>query len=282
MENPTGSEVLLSVMESRAEMSERTEAQLSRCPAQCETASGQRTGSSLYVPRLKAVTAAPAHLPGLNGRSVRQLHHLGAVRAVRRVLVSVVAAIAVVVGASVALPAYAQATAAPPPPPPQTLTIPTTAVIASVDRDGYTATAPPPVQWPTALHTKISDGYGPRVSPCAGCSTLHLGVDFDAGWGAEVHAMAAGVVVEVNSPLLASLGNHLIIQHMIDGQVVTSVYGHMQYGSTYLNVGDTVKVGQVIGLVGSTGASTGPHLHFEIRIDGSPVNPLDWLYAKIG
>ncbi|MCC6269709.1 MAG: M23 family metallopeptidase, partial [Microbacteriaceae bacterium] len=226
--------------------------------------------------------ATPVRLPGLNGRSVRQLHHLGAVRVVRRALVSAIAAIAVIVGASMAVPAYAQATAAPPQAPPQVLTTPSTAVIATVERDGYTATPPPPVQWPTALHTKISDGYGPRVSPCDGCSSLHLAVDFDAGWGAEVHAMAAGVVIETNSSLLASLGNHMTIQHVIDGQVITSVYGHMQYGSTSLSVGDTVKVGQVIGLVGSTGASTGPHLHFEIRIDGEPVNPLDWLYARIG
>lgn len=204
-------------------------------------------------------------------------------RSVRRAFASFIAIVAVVVTASVTVPAYAQAAAAPPPPPPppQLLTVSTSAVAPDVARDGYTATAPPPVQWPTALHTQISDGYGPRVPPCDGCSSFHTGVDFIAGWGNDVRAMAAGVVVEVNDPMYSSLGNHLMIEHSIDGQTVTTIYGHMQYGFTSLNVGDTVKVGQVIGLVGSTGASTGPHLHFEIKVDGSSVNPLDWMYAHI-
>lgn len=205
-------------------------------------------------------------------------------RALPRFVVSGVAALAVLIAASVTVPAYAESTAnpLPPPPPPQTLSVSAAAETTAVFRDGYSVTAPPPIQWPTVQHTQISDGFGPRVPPCDGCSSFHAGVDINAGWGAEVHAMAAGVVIDANNPMYSSLGVHLIIQHSIDGQTVTTVYGHMQYGSTTLNVGDSVKVGQVIGLVGSTGASTGPHLHFEIRVEGTPVNPLDWLYARIG
>lgn len=294
-------------------MSKRIEARLSRCRARRENAFVQRTGSSHIVPRSQSALplraqpqeTAPrvppkvaagvsepkspgsnllgSRLPGLNGRSVRQLRHLRAVHSVRRVLVSAIAAIAVLVAAGLTAPAYAQAIAAPelPVTPPQTFSTAPTATIASVERDGYTVTAPPPVQWPTVNHSTISDGFGPRVSPCSGCSSNHPGVDILAGWGAEVHATAAGVVTETNSPFGASLGNHIMIQHEVDGQSVTSVYGHMQYGSTSLSVGDTVKVGQVIGLVGSTGASTGPHLHFEIRINDSAVNPIHWLQAHI-
>lgn len=184
--------------------------------------------------------------------------------------------------ASIGVPAYAEALAVPEYSPPlQVLTVSSSAHIAAVERDGYTVTAPPPVQWPTALHTKISDGYGPRASPCNGCSSMHLGTDFDAGYGAEVRAIAAGVVVKANEPFSGSLGNFVSIEHEIDGQAVTSVYGHMQYDSSPLKVGDTVKVGQFVGLVGSTGATTGPHLHFELWIGGSSVNPVEWLRAHI-
>lgn len=241
------------------------------------------------MPRTQSVTPArahqsakPPHLPGLNGRSVRRLRELRALRSLRSVLVAAVSAGALLVAASVAVPAYAEATAAPPPPPLQVLSVSPTAIVAAVERDGYSVTAPPPVQWPTAAHSGISSSFGPRAAPCSGCSSYHQGVDFDAGYGTEVRAMAAGVVVERNDPFLGALGNHVTIQHEIDGQVLTTVYGHMQYGYTSLSVGDTVKVGQVIGLVGSTGASTGPHLHFEIRIGGSAINPLPWLYAHIG
>jgi murein DD-endopeptidase MepM/ murein hydrolase activator NlpD len=97
-----------------------------------------------------------------------------------------------------------------------------------------------------------------------------------------VYAIAAGVVTETDNPNYAALGTYVVIQHVIDGTVIDSVYGHMQSGSMPLHVGDTVKVGQVIGLVGSTGASTGPHLHFELRINGSTINPLPWLHARLG
>ena len=68
----------------------------------------------------------------------------------------------------------------------------------------------------------------------------------------------------------------------IDGELVSSVYAHMQYGSMALRVGDGVSSGQVIGRIGSTGQSTGPHLYFEIRLGSTrPVDPVPWLAAHV-
>lgn len=201
----------------------------------------------------------------------------------RRTTALLAAAFALLLGAGYGIPAYAQSVAEPAPPAAQTLTVPADAVGATVSRDGYTVTDPPPLQWPVPRGTGVADGFGPRAAPCDGCSTFHEGVDFDAGYGAEVHAIAAGVVVETDNPNYSSLGVHVAIQHLIGGQAVTSVYGHMQTGSMRLKVGDIVTVGQVVGLVGSTGASTGAHLHFEVRVGGTrAVNPLAWLHARLG
>ena len=75
----------------------------------------------------------------------------------------------------------------------------------------------------------------------------------------------------------------MVIEHVINGEKIASVYAHMIHGSMLLKAGDPVKAGQVIGKTGNTGLSTGPHLHFEIRIggkDGTKVDPLKWLYAN--
>ncbi len=98
-----------------------------------------------------------------------------------------------------------------------------------------------------------------------------------------MHAIAAGTVVETDNPSDSSLGVHVAIQHVIDGVTIVSVYGHMQAGSMTLHVGDIVYADEVVGLVGSTGASTGPHLHFEIRMNGTdPINPLPWMHSQLG
>ncbi|MBX0300738.1 peptidoglycan DD-metalloendopeptidase family protein [Cryobacterium sp. 1639] len=136
------------------------------------------------------------------------------------------------------------------------------------------------VQWPFAVGVHVGDQFGPRN--CAGCSANHGGQDFNPGVGAPIQAIADGVVSYTEDGE-ASLGVHMIIDHMIDGELVSSVYAHMIHGSMLLETGDVVKVGQVIGKVGSTGMSTGPHLHFEIRvggIKGTKVAPLPWLYAN--
>jgi len=112
-------------------------------------------------------------------------------------------------------------------------------------------------------------------------SAGHQGNDFLPGAGTAILAIADGVVVaSTNND--GSLGVHVEIQHVIDGETVISTYSHMAAGSLNLSVGDTVVGGQQVGLVGSTGASTGPHLHFQILLaDGTPISPLPWLAAHV-
>ena len=136
------------------------------------------------------------------------------------------------------------------------------------------------IQWPFAVGVHIGDRFGYR--DCAGCSSDHHGQDFNPGYGAEIQAIADGVVSQ-STDNGGSLGTVMMIDHMIDGQVVTSVYAHMISGSRRFEVGDTVKVGDVVGQTGNTGMSTGPHLHFEIRlggVNGTWTDPLEWLYAN--
>lgn len=247
---------------------------------------------SFFVSTRAQILARPSvptrhspELPALNGRSVRNLRHVRAVKTVRGGVAAAAAAFAVVMAVGFAIPAYAAATATPPVYRVvlQSLVVSDAVPAIAISRDPYGVTVPPPLLWPVNPSSPISDGFGPRVSPCAGCSSTHEGVDFDAGNGAAVHAIAAGVVVETNNPGWAALGIHVAIKHVIDGKVVTSAYGHLQVGSMPLHVGDVVFAGQQIGRVGSTGASTGPHLHFEIRLGGTtPVDPLAWLHAHLG
>lgn len=135
------------------------------------------------------------------------------------------------------------------------------------------------VRWPFPYPVPITDGWGDRVSPCFGCSTFHKGVDFTPGEGAPIYAIADGVVsfAEVSD---SGLGNNVTIDHMINGQKVQSIYAHMQMNSSPLTVGTQVKVGDFVGLVGMTGSATGPHLHFEIHLDGVAVDPFAWLTAN--
>ncbi|MBC7441845.1 MAG: peptidoglycan DD-metalloendopeptidase family protein [Ramlibacter sp.] len=184
--------------------------------------------------------------------------------------------------------------------PAQTLTMDGGTDTISVQRDGYesqtiaevaaasgirmesTFTNNPngTIQWPFAVGVHIGDQFGFR--DCAGCSANHGGQDFNPGIGAPIQSIADGVV-SVAEDGEGSLGVHMIIDHMIDGKLVSSVYAHMIHGSMKFKAGDVIKVGQEIGQVGNTGMSTGPHLHFEIRRggkDGTKVDPLAWLYAN--
>lgn len=157
----------------------------------------------------------------------------------------------------------------PPPPPPPSPTLFNRA-------DSFTNNTNGTIQWPFAYGVRLSDGYGSRPQPCEGCSTNHRGQDFDAGTGAPIQAIADGVVTKVEH-LSGGLGTYVQIQHQIDGDTIDSVYGHMIADSPMVEVGDAVHVGQQIGLVGNTGASTGAHLHFEIHVNGDYVDPFLWM-----
>ncbi|TAL46419.1 MAG: M23 family metallopeptidase [Salinibacterium sp.] len=135
------------------------------------------------------------------------------------------------------------------------------------------------VRWPFPYSVTISSGWGARVAPCLGCSTFHKGLDFTPGEGNPIQVIADGVVTS-HTDETYGFGNCVIIQHTINGQMVESLYAHMQHGSSPLKVGDHVSVGDFVGLVGSTGSSTGAHLHFEVHPDGVAVDPFKWLTAN--
>lgn len=126
------------------------------------------------------------------------------------------------------------------------------------------------MQWPIYGHYTITSNYGMRTHPITGVYKLHTGVDISATIGTDFTAIANGVVVkaEYNS----AYGNMVIIDH---GGGVQTLYAH---GSQIIvQVGQEVKAGDVVLKVGSTGYSTGPHAHFEVRVNGTPVNPLDYV-----
>ena len=149
-------------------------------------------------------------------------------------------------------------------------------------REDYTVTHYSVIQYPIGGTHNIISSFGGRSVACEGCSSFHSGADFQGGSGTVVTAMADGVVTQVGPD--SSLGVYLKIEHVIDGQTITGTYAHLQEGSMPFQVGDTITVGQQVGLVGMTGAATAPHLHFEIRLGGiyaTAVNPVPWLAAHV-
>jgi len=136
------------------------------------------------------------------------------------------------------------------------------------------------VRWPFPYSTTITDGFGPRKSPCAGCSTFHKGTDFTPGAGVPVYAIASGTV-ETSIISNAGLGNQVLIDHgTINGEHIESLYGHLQMNSSPLKAGDTVKVGDLVGKEGATGTTTGANMHLEVHVNGVAVDPFKWLTAN--
>ncbi|OAN35196.1 M23 family metallopeptidase [Microbacterium sp. H83] len=131
------------------------------------------------------------------------------------------------------------------------------------------------IQWPFKVGVNMSSGYGMRWG------RLHEGTDFVPGEGAPIQAIADGTV-RIATEQGGAYGVTVYIDHVIDGQVVTSHYSHMQYGSLQVKTGDTVKVGDIIGRTGNTGRSYGAHLHLELIINGSKIDPLPWLRENAG
>ncbi len=133
-----------------------------------------------------------------------------------------------------------------------------------------------PIQWPFPVGVPVSAAYG-SSSYLAEFSSAHSGVDLTPGEGAEVHAVAAGTV-RIATESGGDYGVTVLIDHVIDGQVVSTRYGHMQYGSLQVSQGEKVTAGQVIGKVGQTGKATGPHLHLEVLLGGTTTtDPMPWL-----
>ena len=134
-----------------------------------------------------------------------------------------------------------------------------------------------PIQWPFPVGVPISAAYG-SSSYLAEFSSAHSGVDLTPGEGAEIHAVAAGTV-RIATESGGDYGVTVLIDHVIDGQVVSTRYGHMQYGSLTVTQGQKVTAGQIIGKVGQTGKATGPHLHLEVLLAGTTTtDPMPWLY----
>ncbi len=120
----------------------------------------------------------------------------------------------------------------------------------------------------------VNSGYGYRRHPIGGNIRFHHGVDFKSNYGDKVFASMGGKIVEANGR--GALGKHIIIRH---ANGLETVYGHLS--RYYYRRGDSVSRGQFIGSVGSTGRTTGPHLHFEIRKNGKTVDPSKYLDFKI-
>lgn len=116
----------------------------------------------------------------------------------------------------------------------------------------------------------ISSTFGYRTQPIAGASTNHKGIDFAAATGTPIYAAAAGTVISAG--YAGNAGNLLVINH---GNGLLTYYMHCS--KIYVSAGQTVSKGQNVAAVGTTGNSTGPHLHFQVMLNGTPVNPANYL-----
>jgi murein DD-endopeptidase MepM/ murein hydrolase activator NlpD len=184
----------------------------------------------------------------------------------------------------------------------QTVTIDASAVTPSIERDSYSvgklapaagsepapaaeaapAAEPAPVveepapapSWVLPVTGSISSPYGPRPNkPVAGVGAFHYGIDLAGPSGTPISSVAAGTVVAAG--VLGTYGNWVLIDH---GNGVQTGYAH---GSTILvGVGQTVSAGETIALRGTTGASTGPHLHFEVRVNGEKIDPAPFMAER--
>jgi murein DD-endopeptidase MepM/ murein hydrolase activator NlpD len=121
--------------------------------------------------------------------------------------------------------------------------------------------------------TRLSSSYGLRTHPVLGGTRKHNGVDLASPTGTPIYATADGLVSKAE--WFSSYGNYVQLEH---GAQIETRYGHMS--RIAVSAGQQVKKGDVIGFVGSTGRSTGPHLHYEVRVAGAPVNPIPYMESS--
>ncbi len=122
--------------------------------------------------------------------------------------------------------------------------------------------------WP--ISGPITSEFGWRTHPIFGSARFHSGLDIGGDYGMPIHAAASGVVIEAG--WIGGYGNTIMIEH---GSGIVTLYGHNE--SLAVGVGQHVNQGDVVAYCGSTGNSTGPHCHFEVRVNGEPVSPWDYL-----
>ena len=143
-----------------------------------------------------------------------------------------------------------------------TITTPSTSNIQNTSAGGGV--------WPAPASRVITSTYGGRAYPIDGSYNFHLGLDIGASYGTPVVAYQGGTVII--AAYHWSYGNYVVVDH---GNGLSTLYAHMS--ALNVSAGSTVSAGQQVGAVGSTGSSTGPHLHFEVRINGSTVDPAPYL-----
>lgn len=123
--------------------------------------------------------------------------------------------------------------------------------------------------------TRTASGFGLRIHPFYKITKFHYGMDFTAPSGTDVYSTGDGVVAEVNSSK-RGLGNNVVVDH---GFGYVTVYGHLQ--SFNVKKGQKVSRGDVIAYVGNTGMSLAPHLHYEVKVDGVPVDPINFYFSDL-
>lgn len=124
--------------------------------------------------------------------------------------------------------------------------------------------------WPSPGHYQVSSDFGMRMHPILKREKMHTGIDIRASFGVPVVASGSGRVIIAE--WYGSYGRTVIIDH---GSGIMTLYAHND--QIEVTKGQLVKAGEVISMAGSTGMSTGPHIHFEVRKNGKPVNPMDWI-----
>jgi murein DD-endopeptidase MepM/ murein hydrolase activator NlpD len=123
--------------------------------------------------------------------------------------------------------------------------------------------------------TRMASGFGMRIDPHYKVPKMHAGMDFTAPTGTPIYATGDGTVLRADNAS-SGYGNHIRIDH---GYGYVTLYGHMSKLKS--RPGQKVKRGEIIGYVGSTGKSTAPHLHYEVRYNGDPIDPIDFYFNDI-
>lgn len=129
---------------------------------------------------------------------------------------------------------------------------------------------PHKIEFPIAINSPVTSEFGWRIHPITGERRFHSGMDFGAAKGSPIYAVDAGRVESAGDK--GGYGNAVVIRH---NARISTLYGHAS--QLYVSTGQWVQRGQMIAAVGSTGLSTGPHLHFEVRVNGVAQNPRPYL-----